>query len=76
MRNEADILERCLSAMEELDYPKEFFEVVLVNDGSTDNTGELITGQDWSFTISILKLMVLGCQRPVILVSEELRVIS
>lgn len=55
MRNEADILERCLSAMEELDYPQEFFEVVLVNDGSTDNTGELITGQDWSFNYQYIE---------------------
>lgn len=39
--NRARVLEKTLSAMLELDYPNEY-EVIVVNDGSTDNTKEML----------------------------------
>lgn len=63
MRNEADILERCLSAMEELDYPGELFEVVIVNDGSTDNTAELVKNRNWSFNYQYIETDGVGVSR-------------
>ena len=41
MRNEAEILERCLEAMENLNYPEDLLEIVIVNDGRR-YTSELI----------------------------------
>ena len=35
------MLDRTLEAMAELDYPTDRFEVILINDASTDNTGEI-----------------------------------
>jgi len=39
--NEGVVLDRTLEAMSELDYPTDRFEVILINDASTDNTGEI-----------------------------------
>ena len=39
--NEGMVLDRTLEAMAELDYPTDRFEVILINDASTDNTGEI-----------------------------------
>ncbi|MEK6324532.1 MAG: glycosyltransferase family 2 protein [Acidobacteriota bacterium] len=39
--NEGVVLDRTLEAMAELDYPTDRFEVILINDASTDNTGEV-----------------------------------
>lgn len=39
--NRAAVLEKTLKAMLELDYPNDY-EVIVVNDGSTDNTGEVL----------------------------------
>lgn len=40
--NGEETLERCLKAINNLAYPKEDFEVVVVNDGSKDRTEEII----------------------------------
>ncbi len=39
--DEGVVLDRTLEAMAELDYPTDRFEVILINDASTDNTGEI-----------------------------------
>jgi len=39
--NEGMVLDRTLEAMSELDYPTDRFEIILINDASTDNTGEI-----------------------------------
>jgi cellulose synthase/poly-beta-1,6-N-acetylglucosamine synthase-like glycosyltransferase len=39
--NEAVVLDRTLAAMAALDYPKELLEVIVINDASTDCTGEI-----------------------------------
>lgn len=41
--NSAKILPRAFTSLLEQDYPKDRFEVIFVNDGSTDNTDEVMT---------------------------------
>ncbi len=40
-RNEMEVINETLSNIIALDYPRDKFEVLVVNDGSTDNTGEI-----------------------------------
>ncbi|MBT9150947.1 MAG: Poly-beta-1,6-N-acetyl-D-glucosamine synthase [candidate division WS2 bacterium] len=40
-KNNGDILERCLSSIEELDYPEDVVETIIVDGHSTDNTIEI-----------------------------------
>jgi cellulose synthase/poly-beta-1,6-N-acetylglucosamine synthase-like glycosyltransferase len=39
-RNEMESLPRCVAALLELDYPRDRLQIILVNDRSTDGTGE------------------------------------
>ena len=39
--NEEDVIESTLENLEKIDYPKELFDLYVVNDNSTDSTGEL-----------------------------------
>src|SRR5262249_30068138 len=39
--NEEIVLDRTLAAMAALDYPKDRLEVIVINDASTDRTGEI-----------------------------------
>ena len=41
--NSADLLLRCLQSLEEQKFYKSTFEVIIVNDGSTDNTLQILT---------------------------------
>lgn len=41
--NEARAISRCLESLYELDYPTKKLEVIVINDGSTDNTREIVT---------------------------------
>ena len=41
-RNEAQNLPACIASLKKLDYPKELLEIIFVNDGSKDNTIDLI----------------------------------
>ena len=40
-RNEETHLGECLQSLSEIDYPKEKLQVIIVNDGSVDRTGEI-----------------------------------
>ncbi|MDI9624709.1 MAG: glycosyltransferase [Methanothermobacter sp.] len=63
MRNEAKILKKCLQAMEKLDYPDNLLEIVIVNDGSTDNTRELILETNWSFNYQYIETEGVGVSK-------------
>ena len=39
--NIADLLPKCVESLAAQDYPKELLEIILVDDGSTDNTGKV-----------------------------------
>ena len=41
-RNEADNILDCLKSLDNLNYPPDKLEIIVVNDNSTDSTGELI----------------------------------
>jgi cellulose synthase/poly-beta-1,6-N-acetylglucosamine synthase-like glycosyltransferase len=41
-RNEEENIIRCLNALDKLNYPQDKLEIILVDDNSTDRTGELI----------------------------------
>lgn len=41
-RNEEGVIGDCLTALIEVDYPADKFEIIVVNDGSTDQTMEII----------------------------------
>ena len=40
-KNNVDILEKCLGSVKNLDYPKDKYEVIVVDGHSTDNTVEI-----------------------------------
>ncbi len=42
LRNEEAYLDECVKSLLALDYPKALIEIILINDRSTDTTGELI----------------------------------
>lgn len=42
VHNEKDVVSQCIEAILSQDYPKEDFEVLVVNDGSTDGTKEVV----------------------------------
>ncbi len=44
MHNEASNATPCVEKLVDLDYPKDLFEIILVNDRSTDNTADIIEG--------------------------------
>lgn len=53
-RNEKDNIEKCINSLKNLKYNKDLYEIILVNDKSTDNTKELmlnVAGKDSNFVI-------------------------
>ena len=38
--NRINMLKQCLASFEGLNYPKEYFEIIIVDDGSTDRSYE------------------------------------
>lgn len=42
-RNEEDFIGDCVHSLLKVDYPKDSLEIIIVNDGSTDRTAEIVT---------------------------------
>ncbi|MBU1097119.1 MAG: glycosyltransferase [Bacteroidetes bacterium] len=42
-KNEANIIQALLSSLDQLNYPQDKFEIIIVNDNSTDDTAEIIS---------------------------------
>jgi 1,2-diacylglycerol 3-beta-glucosyltransferase len=53
--NEEDVIEETLEHILKMDYPSELFEVIVINDGSIDNTEKIV--QDLQYNYSHLKLI-------------------
>jgi len=53
-RNEVENLQNLLESLSALDYPKELFEIILVNDDSSDNSVEIVE----QFKVQNLKLKI------------------
>lgn len=57
-RNEEGRIERCLDSLEQLDYPVDRLEIIIVNDRSTDRTAELVAARmDQLPTLRLLSLV-------------------
>lgn len=57
--NAEDTIERCLNAVLNQTYPKENFEVVVVNDGSQDRTAEILSRKESRSTAKEYSLRVI-----------------
>jgi len=55
-RNEADVILQNLRSVEQLNYPKDSFEVIYVDDNSEDNSFDLIKQNIQKTNISVVKL--------------------
>lgn len=55
-RNEAENILKCLDSILNQNYPKELFEVIVLDDFSTDNTVSLVLGKSNISNIKLLKL--------------------
>jgi len=53
--NEEMVLDRTLAAMAALDYPRDSFEVIVINDASTDRTGEIAS--EWAERDSCFRVL-------------------
>jgi glycosyltransferase involved in cell wall biosynthesis len=63
--NRRDLLRRCLASLGEQTAPADSFEVVLVDDGSTDGTDRMLEGLDVSFEMRVLRLEQSGKYRAI-----------
>jgi len=57
-RNEENVITYCLDSLDNLDYPENLLEIVLVNDRSSDNTGQIM--KKFSFEFRNVKILHLN----------------
>ena len=53
--NRRERIHRCLDALEQQTLPAQNFEVVIIDDGSTDGTAEGVEGRSTSFALTVLR---------------------
>lgn len=56
VRNEIENIVMLLNSLSALNYPKENFEVIIIDDHSTDNTPEVLSNPDVDFNLRFFKL--------------------
>ncbi len=61
LKNEAQNVNQLMSALLEQDYPRDLMEIILVNDNSSDTTGELIDA--WATKYAFIKCLHLGNEK-------------
>jgi glycosyltransferase involved in cell wall biosynthesis len=54
--NEEGVIRRCLDSLEKNDFPKSAFEVILVDNGSTDRTIDIARSFEHALALKVLKL--------------------
>lgn len=54
--NEEDHIAKCLDSLLSLDYPKDEYEIIVANDGSTDKTAEIVE----KFPVKLINLKKVG----------------
>lgn len=59
-RNEALNISTCIECLRKQDYPKEMFEVIIINDQSTDSTADIINEHINSVEINLVQLHTSG----------------
>lgn len=52
--NEQDTIEAAIERVLETDFPVDEVELIVVENGSTDRTRELLTGRDWPSSVRVL----------------------
>lgn len=62
-KNEENIIKRCLKSLEDIDYPRDKLEVVIVNDGSTDNTKNIVINYNWKLNFKYIETEGLGVSK-------------
>jgi cellulose synthase/poly-beta-1,6-N-acetylglucosamine synthase-like glycosyltransferase len=53
--NEEDTIGECLISLEDLDYPSEKLEIILINDGSSDNTKKVMSNYNQKLNLVLLE---------------------
>jgi len=58
--NEEDTIGECLASLEKLDYPSEKLEIILINDGSSDNTKHVMSSYTKKLDLVLLETEGVG----------------
>jgi cellulose synthase/poly-beta-1,6-N-acetylglucosamine synthase-like glycosyltransferase len=62
-KNEESIIKRCIASLEHIDYPRDKLEVVIINDGSTDNTKNIVLNYNWKLNFNYIETDGVGVSK-------------